>query len=143
MKLNWWNNLNQFFIRPRLALSSAELIIKEVALLPTYLPTVGSLKYMVKRARDWISRLEMLQKLEYSPYIESLESLLSKAKPIAIKLDSLDELDNQIAAGHAWRERTTKTFLRKNSYYSLIEVLSPKLDALGMNFIYCLFFYYI
>lgn len=112
-------------------MSSAELIIKEVALLPTYLPAVGSLKDMLKKARDWISRLEMLQKLEYSPYLEALESLMTKAKPIAIKLDSLDELDNQIAAGHAWRERTAKTFLRKNSYYSLIEVLSPKLDILG------------
>jgi histone demethylase JARID1 len=112
-------------------MSSAELIIKEVALLPTYLPAVGSLKDMLKKARDWISRLDMLQKLEYSPYLEALESLMTKAKPIAIKLDSLDELDNQIAAGHAWRERTAKTFLRKNSYYSLIEVLSPKLDLLG------------
>jgi histone demethylase JARID1 len=59
---------------------------------------------------------------------------MSKAKPIAIRLDSLDELENQIAAAHAWRERTAKTFLRKNSYYSLIEVLSPKLDVLGMDF---------
>lgn len=110
------------------------MIIKEVALLPTYLPSVAALKEAAKKARDWNSRLEVLQKLEYSPYLEALESLMSKAKPIAIRLDSLDELENQIAAAHAWRERTAKTFLRKNSYYSLIEVLSPKLDVLGMNF---------
>ncbi|EFX69009.1 hypothetical protein DAPPUDRAFT_301194 [Daphnia pulex] len=114
--------------KPRLPLSSADMIIKEVALLPTYLPSVAALKEAAKKARDWNSRLEVLQKLEYSPYIEALESLMSKAKPIAIRLDSLDELENQIAAAHAWRERTAKTFLRKNSYYSLIEVLSPKLD---------------
>ena len=109
------------------------MIIKEVVLLPTYLPSVVALKESVKKARDWVSRLEVLQKLEYSPYLEALESLMTKAKPIAIKLDSLDELENQIAAAHAWRERTAKTFLRKNSYYSLIEVLSPKLDVLGRN----------
>lgn len=78
-----------------------------------------------------MGRLETLQKLEYSPYLEALESLMTKAKPIAVRLDPLDELENQIAAAHAWRERTAKTFLRKNTYYSLIEVLSPKLDVLG------------
>jgi histone demethylase JARID1 len=102
--------------------------------LPTYLPSVAALKEAAKKARDWNSLLEVLQKLEYSPYLEALESWMSKAKPIAIRLDSLDELENQIAAAHAWRERTAKTFLRKNSYYSLIEVLSPKLDVLGMDF---------
>jgi hypothetical protein len=59
---------------------------------------------------------------------------MSKAKPIAIRLDSLDELENQFAADHAWHERTAKKFVRKTSYYSLIEVLSPKLDVLGMDF---------
>ena len=118
-------------IRPRLPLSSAEMIVKEVVLLPTYLPSVCALKETMRKARDWAKRLEILQKLEYSPYLEALESLMAKAKPIAVRLDSLDELENQIAAAHAWRERTAKTFLRKNSYYSLIEVLSPKLDVLG------------
>ena len=65
------------------------MIIKEVALLPTYLPSVAALKEAAKKARDWNSRLEVLQKLEYSPYLEALESLMSKAKPIAIRLDSL------------------------------------------------------
>lgn len=118
-------------LRPRLPLSSAEPILKEVTLLPTYLPSVTTLKETVKKAKDWMARLETLQKLEYSPYLEALESLMTKAKPIAVRLDPLDELENQIAAAHAWRERTAKTFLRKNTYYSLIEVLSPKLDVLG------------
>lgn len=105
--------------------------MKEVALLPTFLPSVASLQDSIKKARDWIQRLEVLQKLEYSPYLEALESLMTKAKSIAIRLDPLDDVENQIAAAHAWRERTAKTFLRKNSHYSLIEVLSPKMDLLG------------
>jgi len=68
------------------------MIIKEVALLPTYLPSFAALKEAAKKARGWNSRLEVLQKLEYSPYLKALESLMSKAKPIAIRLDSLDEL---------------------------------------------------
>ena len=110
------------------------MIVKEVQLLPTHLPSVVALQDAVKKARDWVGKLEALQKLEYSPYLEALENLLNKAKPIAIKLDPLDDLENQIAAAHAWRERTAKTFLRKNSYYTLIEVLSPKSDVLGTNF---------
>jgi len=118
-------------IKPRVSLSTAEMIVKEMDLLPTYLPSVVALQEAVKKARDWISRLQVLQQLKYSPYLEVLEGLMNKAKPIAIKLDPLDDLENQIAAAHAWRERTSMTFLRKNSYYTLIEVLSPKLDILG------------
>ena len=115
------------------------MIVKEMDLLPTYLPSIIALQEAVKKARDWISRLQVLQELKYSPYLEVLEGLMNKAKPIAIKLDPLDDLENQIAAAHAWRERTAMTFLRKNSYYTLIEVLSPKLDILGNFLLYQLF----
>ncbi len=120
--------------RPRLPLPSADIVIKEVALLPTYLPSVATLKEAPKKTRDWNSSLEVWQKLEYSPYLEAFESLMSKAKPIAIRLDLPDKLENQIAAAHTWRERNATKFLRKNSNYSRIKVLSPRLDVLGLDF---------
>lgn len=81
-----------------------------------------------------MNKLQTLQKLDYSPYLEALELLIGKAKPIAIKLEPLDQLETQVAAALAWRQRTARTFLRKNSYYTLVEVLSPKLDPLGNTF---------
>ena len=106
-------------------------MVKEVKLLPTYLPSVVSLKDGLRKAKDWMSKLETLQKLDYSPYLEALESLLNKAKPIAVKLEPYDDLEKQVTAAHSWRERTARTFLRKNSYYTLVEVLSPKLEPLA------------
>ncbi|EFX65434.1 hypothetical protein DAPPUDRAFT_18276, partial [Daphnia pulex] len=83
--------------------------------LPTYLPSVAALKEAVKKARDWNLRREVLK----NPHLEALESLMSK--PIAIRLDSLAKLENQITAAQTWRKRTAKTLLRNNSYYSLID----------------------
>ncbi len=48
-------------------------------------------------------------------------------------IDVVDFGARQVVAAQAWRERTARTFLRKNSYYTLVEVLSPKLDALAPN----------
>ncbi|EFX61169.1 hypothetical protein DAPPUDRAFT_340522 [Daphnia pulex] len=50
--------------KPRLGLPTADIVIKEVALLPTYLPSVAALKEAVKKARDWNLRREVLKKLE-------------------------------------------------------------------------------
>ena len=32
----------------------------------------------------------------------------------------------QVASARAWRERTARVFLKKNSHYNLLEVLSPR-----------------
>ena len=122
---------NSLQSKTKLALSSVEVIVREVDLLPTYLPSVMALKDSLRKAKEWMSKFDALQKVEFSPYLETLETLLAKAKPIAIKLEPLEQLEGQVGAGHAWRERTARTFLRKNSYYTLVEVLSPKLDILG------------
>lgn len=55
-------------------------------------------------------------------YLEQLESLSAKGRPIPVRLDALPQLESQVAAARAWRERTGRTFLKKNSSYSLLQV---------------------
>lgn len=38
------------------------------------------------------------------------------------------QLESQVSAAKSWKERTARTFLKKNSTYSLLEVLSPRTD---------------
>lgn len=39
-----------------------------------------------------------------------------------MRLDALPQLESQVAAARGWRERTGRTFLKKNSSYSLLQV---------------------
>lgn len=57
-------------------------------------------------------------------YLEQLENLSAKGRPIPVRLDALPQLESQVAAARAWRERTGRTFLKKNSSYSLLQVSS-------------------
>jgi len=40
-------------------------------------------------------------------------------------------MESQVTAAKSWRERTARTFLKKNSTYTLLEVLSPR-SEIGM-----------
>lgn len=55
-------------------------------------------------------------------YLEQLESLLARGRSIPVRLDPLAQVESQVAAARAWRERTARTFLKKNSTYTLLQV---------------------
>lgn len=38
-------------------------------------------------------------------------------------------MESQVTAARSWKERTARTFLKKNSTFSLLEVLSPRSDV--------------
>ncbi len=54
--------------------------------------------------------------------------MVMKGRPIPVRLDQLPQVESQVAAARSWRERTARTFLKKNTPYSLVEVLSPRKD---------------
>ena len=37
----------------------------------------------------------------------------------------------QVNSARAWRERTARVFLKKNSHHSLLDILSPRMDISG------------
>lgn len=39
------------------------------------------------------------------------------------------QVESQVTAAKSWRERTARTFLKKNSTYTLLEILSPRGDV--------------
>ena len=66
--------------------------------------------------------LVCLQSSEHYPYLDVLEGLVSKGRPIPVHLEPLAQVESQVTAAKAWRERTARTFLKKNSSYTLYEV---------------------
>ena len=71
------------------------------------------------------------------PYLESVEKLVAKGRPLPIRLDALNQLETQVAQARAWRERTARVFLKKSNNSggsntatsSLLDVLAPRTDV--------------
>ena len=111
-----------FHYRPRHVLSTIDSIVNEASIIPAYLPNVLSLKDALYKAKEWTSKVETVQSSDSYPYLDMVESLVNKGRPIPVRLDQLPQLESQVAAAKSWRERTARTFLKKNSTYSLLEV---------------------
>lgn len=71
-----------------------------------------------------------LQTSESYPYLDVLEGLVNKGRPIPVRLEQLPQVESQVAAAKSWRERTARTFLKKNSTYTLLEVGDPRVQSL-------------
>lgn len=115
--------------QPRQTLAACEALADEGKAIPVHLPTFAALKDAIRRAKEWTARAEVLQGSESKyPYLETLETVMQRGRPIPVRLELLPQLESQVAAAKAWKERTARTFLKKNSAYSLLEVLSPRRD---------------
>ena len=108
--------------RPRHVMATLEAIISESRGIPAHLPNITALKDAVKKAKDWVVRVEAIQAAEHYPYLDVLEAFVTRGRPIPVRLDQLPQLESQVSAAKSWRERTARTFLKKNSTYSLVEV---------------------
>jgi histone demethylase JARID1 len=54
--------------------------------------------------------------------VDALELLVNKGRNIPVRLELLPQLESQLNGAKTWKERTARTFLRKNSHYTLMEV---------------------
>jgi histone demethylase JARID1 len=114
---------------PKHGLADVERLVREGdAVSAGGLPSLERLKEACRKAREWWARAEALQKPENYPYLDTLEALVAKGRPLPVRLDPLAQLETQVAAARAWRERTARVFLKKNSHCNLLEVLSPRYD---------------
>ncbi|KAJ8006852.1 hypothetical protein DPEC_G00111520 [Dallia pectoralis] len=120
--------------RPRHSMVTLESIVMEARNIPAYLPNILALREALHKAKEWSSKVDAIQVVSRRTsgtnyaYLEQLESLLSRGRSIPVRLDPLPQVESQVASARAWRERTARTFLKKNSTYTLLQVLSPRVD---------------
>ncbi|XP_074553882.1 lysine-specific demethylase 5A isoform X2 [Halichoeres trimaculatus] len=114
--------------RPRHSMVTLESIVVEARNIPAYLPNILALQEALQKAKEWTSKVEAIQSGSSYAYLEQLENLLARGRSIPVRLDPLAQVESQVAAARAWRERTARTFLKKNSTYTLLQVLSPRID---------------
>uniref|UniRef100_A0AAX7U8V7 [histone H3]-trimethyl-L-lysine(4) demethylase n=1 Tax=Astatotilapia calliptera TaxID=8154 RepID=A0AAX7U8V7_ASTCA len=113
---------------PRHSMATLESIVLEARNIPAYLPNILALREALLKAKEWTSKVEAIQNGSSYAYLDQLESLLARGRSIPVRLDPLAQVESQVAAARAWRERTARTFLKKNSTYTLLQVLSPRVD---------------
>uniref|UniRef100_A0A8C9SWC1 [histone H3]-trimethyl-L-lysine(4) demethylase n=1 Tax=Scleropages formosus TaxID=113540 RepID=A0A8C9SWC1_SCLFO len=111
--------------RQKHPLSTLEAIVTEAQLIPVQLPNILSLQSCLGRARAWVTDLEEIQNGEHYPCLDDLEGLVAVGRDLPVLMEELRQLELQVASAHSWREKASKTFLKKNSPYSLLEVLCP------------------
>lgn len=114
--------------RPRHSMETLESIVLESRNIPAYLPNILALQEALQKAKEWTCKVNAIQSGSSYAYIEQLESLLARGRSIPVRLDPLAQVESQVAAARAWRDRTARTFLKKNSTYTLLQVLSPRVD---------------
>ncbi|XP_028810043.1 lysine-specific demethylase 5A [Denticeps clupeoides] len=114
--------------RPRHSMVTLESIVMEAKNIPAYLPNVLALRDALQKAKEWTVKVEAIQSGSNYAYLDQLESLLARGRSLPVRLDPLPQVESQVASARAWRERTARTFLKKNSTYTLLQVLSPRSD---------------
>ncbi|KAG7258650.1 hypothetical protein CRUP_032514 [Coryphaenoides rupestris] len=114
--------------RPRHSMLTLEGIVTEARSIPAYLPNVLALADALHKAKDWTAKVESIQQGSSYAYLEQLESLLARGRSIPVRLEPFGQVEAQVGSARAWRERTARTFLKKNSTYNLLQVLSPRGD---------------
>uniref|UniRef100_A0A3Q3LFB7 [histone H3]-trimethyl-L-lysine(4) demethylase n=1 Tax=Mastacembelus armatus TaxID=205130 RepID=A0A3Q3LFB7_9TELE len=114
--------------RPRHSMATLESIVLEARNIPAYLPNILALREALQKAKEWTVKVEAIHNGSSFAYLDQLESLLARGRSVPVRLDALAQVESQVAAARAWRERTARTFLKKNSTYTLLQVLSPRVD---------------
>uniref|UniRef100_A0A4W3GEU4 Lysine-specific demethylase 5C-like n=1 Tax=Callorhinchus milii TaxID=7868 RepID=A0A4W3GEU4_CALMI len=66
---------------------------------------------------------------EHYPCLDDLEGLVAVGRDLPVRVQQLSQLETQVATAHSWRDKASKTFLKRNSSYTLLEVLCPCADV--------------
>lgn len=109
-------------------LIEAEQLLKEGRMIDVYLPTEGPLQESVQSATEWFDILNLMNAMEFYPYLNSVEDLVKKSRNFLFHFEEVDRLKAFITAATTWKEKTSRTFLKRNSVYNLMDALSPRVQ---------------
>lgn len=73
-------------------INTLEAIVNETKDIPAQLPNVASLASALKKAKDWVATVEVLQANEHDPYLDVLEDLVNQGRTIPVRLDPLPQV---------------------------------------------------
>ena len=127
---NWEEKAKLYLhTKNRQTIASLEEFIHEADKVEAYLPSLDVLQDTLNKAKNWTKIMDEIQARDNFPYYNTLDDLIKKGRNIPLHLDALPILESTLSQAKAWKERTARTFLRKNSHYTLMEALSPRIGV--------------
>lgn len=108
------------------SLMDIEVMLSCADNIEAFLPSEEVLRDIVKKAKEWNKSIDEIQSGENYPYFDTLEEIIKKGRAIPVVLKELERLESQYTCAKNWKERTARTFLRKNCATQLMEALSPR-----------------
>lgn len=126
-----WEEKAKLFLQTknRRTIAAVEEFIREADKVEAYLPSLDTLQDILNKAKNWTKVVNEVQARENFPYYDTLDDLIRKGRNIPLHLDVLPMLESILSQAKAWKERTARTFLRKNSHCTLMEALSPRVGV--------------
>lgn len=126
-----WEEKAKIFLnsKNRRTIAAVEEFIREADEVEAYLPSLVILQDTLNKAKNWIKLMDDIREREFWPYYDTVDDLLRKGRNISLQLNDLPTLESTFSQAKAWKEKTARTFLRKNSHYTLMEALSPRIGV--------------
>lgn len=129
---NWEDKakeLSQSPTKNRPTIKTIEDLVNEADSIGAQLSGLNNLKEVLNKAKSWTKAVDEVQPKENFPYYDTVDELVRKGRTIPVLLPSLPVLESTLAEAKMWKDRTAKIFLRKNSHYTLMEALSPRIGV--------------
>nr|XP_049705710.1 lysine-specific demethylase lid isoform X1 [Helicoverpa armigera] len=112
-------------------LSELDALLADGEEIEAALPSYHALQTAVSHARDWLSKVEEMQSKELYPYMHSVESIVKKGQQIPLQLYEKHQLQQALHSARDWQRGAADMFLKQNWQYTLLEALSPRVEAGG------------
>lgn len=84
----------------------------------------------LKKAKEWLATVEILQTNENYPYFHTLENVVNRGKNIPFQLEELKRMEEHLGSARSWKHKTSRTFLKRNTNLDLMDVLSPRANSI-------------
>ncbi|XP_017041263.1 lysine-specific demethylase lid [Drosophila ficusphila] len=114
-------------------LGEIEQFLKSAAEINGQVPSHGLLKDALRKAREWLRAVEQLQQNNHVTYCHTLEAMIERGLNIPIQLEELSRMQGHLNSAHQWKDNTACAFLKKGTFYTLLEVLMPRSDAINID----------
>ncbi|KAJ8258050.1 hypothetical protein GJAV_G00192630 [Gymnothorax javanicus] len=115
--------------RPPHCVETLAEAVQKMESIPAHLPNCLLLQDSITHAQEWLQEADALQVGGRIPVLDTLSDLVQRGRAIPVHLDPLARLEAQVSEVQAWKESAAKTFLLKNSPYTLLEVLCPRCEV--------------
>lgn len=131
----WENQANKYFncTVQRYELTEIEQFLKTAADIEGQLPSYNILKDALNQAQKWLKSVEELQDSDHFPYCHVLEAIVLRGRSIPIQLEELVRMQGHLNSAQEWKENAEDAFLKKNTYYSLLEILMPRSEPVTID----------